>query len=100
MGERMRFLVRNDSVLVRQRQRDIVEALEQALLVEWLDLETRRPSEVIRHRLLFQIDRQPIRLVVPGRAKDVLDVVVGERYRQKPILQTVVVKDIREPRRD
>src|SRR5713101_2237870 len=96
MRERMRFLVCDDPILVRQGQRDIVEALEQALLVEGLDLEMRGPSEVVRHGLLFEIDRQPIRLVVASRAKDMLDVAVGEGDRQKAVLEAVVVEDIRE----
>src|ERR1700674_487585 len=60
----------------------------------------RCPSEVVRHRLFFEIDRQPIRLVIAGRAKDMLDVVIGESDREKAVLQTFVVEDIREARTD
>jgi hypothetical protein len=34
----MRLFVRDDPILVRERQRDVVETLEQALLLERLDL--------------------------------------------------------------
>ena len=45
---------------MRERQRDIVEAFEQALLLMRLDLEMRGPSEIVGHRLLFEIDREPV----------------------------------------
>ena len=70
MRQWMRLLVRDDSILVRERQRDIVEPFEQALLGERLDLEMRRPAEIVGHRLLFEIDREPVSLVVAGRAKN------------------------------
>ena len=68
MGQRMRLFVRDNSILVRERQRDVVETFEQALLVERLDLEMRGPSEIVGHRLFFEIDREAIGLVVAGRA--------------------------------
>src|SRR5208282_4021943 len=96
----MRLFVRKDPVLVRERQRDIVETLEQTLLLERLDLEMRRPSEIVGHGLLFEIDREPVRLVIAGGAKNMLDLGGRQRDRKKAVLQTVVVEDIGELRRD
>src|SRR5208282_1539875 len=96
----MRLLVGKDPVLVRERQRDIVETLEQALLLERLYLEMRRPSEIVGHGLLFEIDREPVGLVVSGGTKNMLDLAGRQRDRKETVLQTVVVEDIGEPRRD
>jgi hypothetical protein len=56
MRQRMLLLIFANPIFVRERQRDVVETFEQALLLMRLDLEMRSPSEIVGHRLFFEID--------------------------------------------
>src|SRR5262245_31659298 len=53
-------LERANLVGVSERKADLVEAVEQAVLAKWLDLESKHRRAVgRRHRLLLEIDGQP-----------------------------------------
>src|SRR6266851_4210625 len=96
----MRRLVRADLLVMQQRQRDIVEPFEQAFLRMRLDLEVCRPSELVGDLLRRQIDRQPVAVAALDRFENRVDLCRLEDYRQHPVLETIIVKNIRERRRD
>src|SRR5580765_968742 len=90
-----------DLVGVAQRQADLVETVEDAMLAERIDVETEALRAVAgRDRLLFQIDdqfepRKRRRLV-----EKPVDLGLGERDRQEAVLEGVVLEDLAERRRD
>src|SRR5216683_707923 len=81
-------LVGADLLVMQQRQRDIVESFEQAFLRMRLDLEVRRPSELVGDLLRRQIDRQPVAVMALDRFENRVDLCRLEDYRQHPVLET------------
>jgi len=96
----MRLFVRDDSIFMIEGQRDVVETFEQALFLMRLDLEMRGPSEIVGHRLLFEIDSEPV-CPRSRRPRGKCD-----RPRQpsalpaENVLHAIVVEDVGELRRD
>ena len=52
----MFLFVAVEGVRVAQRESDIVETVQQAILAEGIDVEVRLKAPLVLHRLLFEID--------------------------------------------
>src|SRR5437870_10232506 len=96
----MRFLIRGDFTVVGERQSDVVESFEQALLREGIDLEARRPSEPIGNRLRGQVDRELIIVVALDCGENGVRLHGRENDRKDVILEAVIAEDIGERGRD
>src|SRR5690349_9044088 len=94
-------LERADLVGVPQRQADLVQPVEQAMLAEWLDIEGERMRAVGGcDRLPLEIDGQ--RKAGRGEAgmEQAVHVALGEHDRQQAVLEAIVEEDVGERRRD
>src|SRR4029453_16774666 len=99
-GETLCF-ERADLVGVRQREADVVEPVQQAMLAEWLHLEAEDHRSVRRgDGLLIEIDRQAEARECGGVGEQPVDFMHRKLYRQQPVLEAVVVEDIAERWRD
>src|SRR4051812_37526066 len=95
-----RCLVRGDGLLVAQRERDLVDALDQALLAERIDLEARLGAVREAHALRRKIDgdlRARPRVQQLAQARDFG---MPEHDRRHAVLEGVLEEDIAERRRD
>src|SRR5687768_16888487 len=88
----MRRLEGGDLVLVAERDRDVVEPLEQAPALELVDLEREGAGG-----LLLEVDRQ---LCARAGGHELSYLLVGERHRQQADLPGVRAEDVAERRRD
>src|SRR5579875_3366504 len=86
-------LVGGDRLLLLERERDVVEAVQEAVLGLRIDLERRRAARPA-DRLLREIDLRLPRLADRG------DRLLVEDDRQQPDLRAVVAEDVGEARRD
>src|SRR5689334_11929909 len=90
-----------DLVRVAQRQADLVQAVQDAVLAERIDVEAEALRAIGgRHRLRFQIDDQ---LEAGKRCRFVeqlVDLGFAQRDRQEAVLERVVGEDLAEGRRD
>src|SRR5262252_2638084 len=69
-------LERVDFVRVCKREPDLVQAIEQAVFAEWLDLEAERRGAIRRgHRLLLEIDGEPEARERRGFVEEAVDLV-------------------------
>src|SRR5690242_13161242 len=100
VGRGMGFFVGRYLFVMRERQGYIVEPLDKAFLGKRIDIEMRRPSEFVRHRLRRQIDRQLVSVVSLDRRKDGVDLRGLEHYREEAVLERVVAEDVGERDRD
>src|SRR5262249_35630125 len=86
-----------DLFRVAQRQADLVQAVQQAMLAEGIDVESELLRAVDgRDQLLFQVDRQ----FETGKGRSVVkqpvDLALAQRDRQEAVLQRVVLEDLPE----
>src|SRR5690606_20620472 len=96
----MSRLERGDRVVLLQGQADVVQAVEQAVLAEGVDLEGMLHAVGPGHRLRGEVDRQRIALVRRALREQRIDLVVGQHDRQQSVLEAVVVEDVGEAGRD
>src|SRR5689334_3353653 len=94
-------LERADLVRVAQREADLVEAVEQAVLAERIDVEAEALGAVERGDALpLEVDAQP----EPGEGRRIVeqlvDFGVGQGDRQEAVFQRIVLENLAERRRD
>jgi hypothetical protein len=92
--DRMQRLIRHDFRLMLQRQPNVVETVQKTMADELIDGEFRDESSIVAHFALFQIDNDPIIIDLLRSLHQLRSFVLAEPYRQKPILCTVVGKNI------
>src|ERR1700682_5547544 len=94
-------LERANLVGVRQRKRNVVEAVQQAVLAELVDVEREHGAAVGRRDgLPLEIDGELESRKRGGVVKQALDLGLRQHDRQKAVLEAVIEKDIGERRRD
>ena len=92
---------RANFVCVRKGQRNVVVAVEQALLAKRLDVEAIRVLTIGRvHRLRFEIDRQLESRKRVRRMEQPVDLFFAKSDRKETVLEAIVVEDVGERRRD
>src|SRR3989344_1148451 len=87
-------LVSANLVHVLQRQPDIVEAVQQAVLAKRVDLKLAHGARWRRHRLRAKVHGQPVTRRRFRLAKQAIHRVALQHDRQQAILEAVVVEDI------
>src|SRR4051812_36755152 len=91
------FLEGADLVGVAQAQADLVEAVQQAVLVERVDVEVEAFRAIGgRDRLLSQIHSQFETGKRSGIVEELLDLGLGQGDRQEAVLQRIVLEDLPE----
>src|SRR5690606_22978727 len=93
-------LVGADLVHVLERQADVVQPFEQALLAERVDVEPQRRAVRGGDGLGGEVDRQPVAGRRFGLAEQPVDRVLPEHDQEQPVLEAVVVEDVGEARPD
>jgi hypothetical protein len=96
----MRGLEGTDLAFVFQGQTDVVQSVEQAVASERLYLEGRFESVSVANRAVFQIDGQRVLGIGRVPLKQTFDLFFVQLNREDPVLEAVVVKDIRKGRSD
>jgi spore maturation protein CgeB len=99
LGRRLR-LVRGDRRGALHGEADLVEAMHQAVLQPWVDVEADRLAVVARHRLVGKIHRQRRVGAALGMGHQPGELVRRHRDRQEAVLEAVLVKNVGERRRD
>src|SRR5688572_16876296 len=80
-----------DLVGVAQREADLVEAVQQAVLAEGVDVEAEALGVVGRgHSLFFQIDDQSETGKRGALMEQAVDLVLAQHHRQEAVLEAVV----------
>ena len=79
-----------------QRQADVVQAVEQAVAAERLDLERQRQAVVVGERARFEVGRQLVAGMLGRALEQVVDLLFAEPDRQHAVLEAVVVEDVGE----
>src|SRR6516225_2953349 len=97
---RSRALEPGDLSVVLQGESDRVQPVEQAVLLEPVDLEAVLSAEPIRDRLRLEVHAQLIPLSRGGRIQDLPHPLLREGDRQKPDLRRIVREDVAKRRRD
>jgi len=85
---------------VRERDPDLVQALEEVLAARGIDVEVHRLAGGCRHGLGGQVDREPVPRVRHRLVEQPIDLELGQHDRQEPVLEAVVEEDIGVGRRD
>src|SRR5262245_24205660 len=94
-------LERADLVRVAQREPDLVEPVEQAVLAELVDVETEALRAIDgRDRLLLQINHQSKTGKRRSVVEELVDLGLRQGDRQEAVLQRVVLEDLPERRCD
>src|SRR5205823_12844832 len=90
-----------DLVRVAQREADLVEAVQQAMLAERIDLEAHAERLVgARHRLPLEIDHQPEAGKSVALVEQAIDLRLRKDDREEAILERVGEEDVGERGRD
>src|SRR5260221_556323 len=89
-----------DRLFPLQRQTDIVEAVEQAVLAERVDVEFDATAIRAGDLLLVEIDGDDGIGAALGVVHQLVDIRLLQRDRQDAVLEAVVVEDVGEARRD
>ena len=85
-----------DGVGVTQGQADVVEAVQQAVLAEWVDVEVRVEAEVVGDGLGFEVDGELVLGVFRASVEQGFDLVVGEDGEDDAVLAGVREEDVGE----
>jgi hypothetical protein len=83
-----------DRIGVGQRQADLVQATDQAILAEGVDLEGKPRPVRGDHRLRGQIDAQAVSRVGGRLTEQPFHRVRGQDHRQKTVLEAVIEEDV------
>src|SRR5690242_4244269 len=83
-----------------QREPDIVEAVQQAVLAKCVDFERVFAAVGRAHALRIEIDRQLIAVERIGLVEQVIDLLLSQSDRQHAVLEAVVEEDIGKAGRD
>jgi hypothetical protein len=75
--------VDGDLVGVRERQPDVVQAVEQTMAAEIVDFKGQLQAVLVAERAAFEIDRELVAGVCRGPAKQVVDLGLVEPDRQQ-----------------
>src|SRR6185437_9308528 len=89
-----------DLVFGAHGQADIVPAIEQALLAEFIDLERDHAAVRTADLLLLQIDRDDGVGTALGIVHQLVDLGLGQLDRQDAVLEAVAIEDVGEAGRD
>src|SRR6185436_13252633 len=89
-----------DLVFVQKRQPDVVEALQQTLAAKRIDLKAEPAPLIIAHPLSGQINCQFVTGTSGGSLEEFIDLFFRKHDREHAVLETVVVEDVRERRRN
>src|SRR5260221_4339235 len=90
-----------DLFRVAQRQADLVETVQKAVLAEGVDVETESLRAVRRrHRLAVEIDGQFETRKGGGIVEELVDLVIAQHHRQHAVLEAVGEEDVAERWRD
>ena len=89
-----------DVLSLQQSQADLVQALEQALLVEAVDLEAVDMAIRLHHFLLLEVDTQAVAGGAVHSAEQTVDGRLVKDDGQQAVLEAVAVEDLSEARRD
>src|SRR5262245_6257614 len=90
-----------DLVRLAQREADLVEAVQQAVLAERVDVEAEALRVVGRRDgLAFQVDYQPEAGKRGGLVEQAIDLVLAQHHRQEAVLEAVGEENVGEGRRD
>src|SRR6185437_1567703 len=93
-------LVTVDRSLLLHGETDVVEAVQQAVLAEGVDLEFHRAAVRPANFLIGQIDRQRRIGAALGVVEQFVEVVLADADRQNAVLEAVIVEDVAEGGRD
>jgi len=96
----MRGFVFCNFIFVLQRESDIVQAFEQTVPREIINLKTGRETGIIAHGAFLKIDGQPIIRSCGSAPHDLGGFVFGQDHSEHAILDTVIGKDVCKGRRD
>src|SRR4029450_13633385 len=89
-----------DFVRMLESQPDLVEAVQHTVLGERIDFEFKALAAGGRYSLLLEVDTQPIAIRTVYVAKQAIDDFLVETDHEEPVLEAVVVENIRETGRD
>jgi hypothetical protein len=94
------LLERRDLVLVAQRQFDVVESIQQAMLAKRRDFEWMLGPVWLHDPLAGQVDRQTVVNVCRHLVEQAIDNSLGQDDRQQTILRAIVEKNVGKARCD
>src|SRR5262245_24741254 len=87
-------LVGGDLVLVLEDETDVVEAVEEVVAAEGIDLEAGNGAFAVADFLPFKVDRELVARSLGGLGDQLVDRVLGQRERQHAVLEAVVEEDV------
>src|SRR5262245_48249984 len=82
----VRFLVGRNLLLVRERQADVVQTIEQAVPAKRLDLKRYRQARLVRDPTGLQVDLEFVTRLRRA-AEQIVDRRIGEPYRKHPVFE-------------
>src|ERR1700730_6927550 len=96
----MTYLVCRDLLVIMERQRYVIESLDETFLGARIYVAAGRPAERVRDRLRGEVHAQFVPVMPFDGREDRLDLLGLEDYRQEAVLQRVVAEDVGEGGRD
>src|SRR5262245_52446429 len=94
----MLLLERLDLVGVLEAEADLVEAVQQAMLGERVDIEPQALAARRGHRLCLEVHRKPVALAPLDLLEQPVHGPRVELDEEQPVLEAVVVEDVGEAR--
>ncbi len=91
---------RRNRHVVLQRQADIVQTVEQAMLAEGIDLKLQHLAIRTSHGLRLKVDTELITRLGLDLCKQLINLCVAQNDRQQAILEAVIEEDVGIARRD
>jgi hypothetical protein len=85
-----------DLILLRQRQTNVVQALEQAVLTVGIDVEPDHAAIWAADFLLFEIHGEARVGAAFGVIEQLFQILRANLDRQKAVLEAIIVKDVAE----
>src|SRR4051812_24283780 len=99
-GQGRRLFVARDLARLFKREADIVETVEQAALLEVVDVEMNGAAVRPADRLVLEVDRYGGVGAALGVIHQQREDLLGDADRQDAVLEAVVVENVGEGRRD